>query len=262
MTPEDEHGGEQPLDAPRSTPVVRPVPLGPGNTPHAVVTYFNAHPVRPHMSTEPRAAPFPREVTTDRLRLVAADTASVDPFELYEVCREGAPDVDEVTRYLTWEPYGTVNEAFEFLDTCESDFEGGEAAHYAVYLGEGEPGAGEFAGMAGLSVDWDRRLGTLGTWFCKPFWGRGYSDERARALMRVAFDRLDLEAVAVTCHVENENSRRAIRKYVEAAGGREEGILRNHTRYRDGVADSYRFSVTREEWARNLGPRADADGKG
>jgi RimJ/RimL family protein N-acetyltransferase len=77
--------------------------------------------------------------------------------------------------------------------------------------------------------------------------------------MRVAFDRLDLEAVVVTCHAENEKSRRAIRKYVEAAGGREEGLLRNHTRYRDGVADSYRFTVTREEWAENLGQAVEAD---
>ena len=220
---------------------------------------MRARRLRVDMSTEARASLFPREVTTDRLRLVAADTESVDPFELYEYCREGAPHVDEVTRYLTWEPYGTVNEAFEFLETCESAFESGEAAHYAVFVGEGEPEAGEFAGMAGLAPDRDRRLATLGTWLRKPFWGRGYSGERARALMRVAFDRLDLDAVAVTCHAENEKSRRAIRKYVEAAGGHEEGLLRNHTRYRDGVADSYRFTVTREERAANQDP---GDGSG
>ena len=233
---------------------------------HGEATYFTVHRLRPHMSrsSEARVEPFPRVLTTDRLRLVAADTASVDPFELYEHCREDAPGIERVTRYLTWEPYGTVNEAFEFLDACESDFESGEAAHYAVFVGC-EPEAGEFAGMAGLGVEWDRRLGTLGTWFREPFWGRGYSGERARALMRVAFDRLGLEAVAVTCHTENEKSRRAIRKYVDAAGGREEGLLRNHTRYPDGVADSYRFSVTREEWAANLGPgsgvtSSDTDG--
>jgi RimJ/RimL family protein N-acetyltransferase len=216
------------------------------------------------MSTDPRAVLFPREVTTDRLRLVAADTETVDPFELYGHCREGAPNVEAVTRYLTWEPYATVNDAFEFLERCESGFEEGEAANYAIIPGESEPETGEFAGMAALSTDWDRRLGTLGTWLRKPFWGRGYSGERARALMRVAFDRLDLDAVAITCHAENEKSRSAVRKYVEAAGGREEGLLRNHVRYRDGVADSYRFSVTRAEWAASLGPGAEqgADGDG
>ena len=211
------------------------------------------------MSSGPRSSPFPRELTTDRLRLVAADTTTVDPFELYEHCREGAPDVEAVTRYLTWEPYGTVNEAFEFLESCASDFEAGEAAHYALFAGEAEPEAGEFVGMAGLGVEWERRLATLGTWLRRPFWGRSYSGERARALMRVAFDRLDLPAVAVTCHAENEKSRRAIREYVEAAGGREEGLLRSHVRYHDGVADSYRFTVTHEEWATTLGTANEGD---
>ena len=77
--------------------------------------------------------------------------------------------------------------------------------------------------------------------------------------MRVAFDRLDLAAVAVSCHAENEKSRRAIRKCVEAAGRREEGLLRNYRRYPDGVAASYRFTVTREEWAGNLGPESESD---
>lgn len=221
--------------------------------------YFTLYRLRPDMSSPPHAELFPRELRTGRLRLVAADTASVDPFELYEHCREGAPGIDEVTRYLTWEPYGTVNEAFEFLESCESDFEAGEAAHYAVFADEDEPGEAAFAGMAGLGVEWDRRLATLGTWLRKPFWGRGYSGERARALMRVAFERLDLDVVAVTCHAENERSREAIRKYVDAAGGREEGLLRNHTRYPAEVADSYRFTVTREEWAGNLGPESESD---
>lgn len=202
----------------------------------------------PDMSTGSRPELFPREVTTDRLRLVAA-AETVDPFVLYQHCREGAPHVEEVTRYLTWGPYATVNEAFEFLEACETDFETGDAAHYAVFVGEGEPESDEFAGMACLRPDWDRRLATLGTWLRKPFWGRGYSGERARALLEVAFDRLDLEAVVVTCHAGNETSRRAIRKYVEAAGGHEEGLLRNHARYGDEVVDVYRFSVLHEEWA-------------
>jgi len=251
--------GRKPRQSSRPSLPERPVVLA--NDSHGVGTYLTRRVPVAGMPMEARTAPFPREVTTDRLRLVAADTASVDPFDLYEVCREGAPNVDEVTRYLTWEPYGTVNDAFEFLEICESAFESGDAAHYAVHVGETEPESGAFAGMAGLSVDWDRRLGTLGTWLRRRFWGRGYSGERARALMRVAFDRLDLDAIAVTCHAENGNSRRAILKYVEAAGGREEGLLRNHTRYRDGVADSYRFTVTYEEWASNLGPRAEAGGE-
>lgn len=192
---------------------------------------------------------FPHELETDRLRLVALDGETLDPLDLYEHVRVGAPGIERVTRYLTWEPHEHPKETAEFLDGCAEQFAAGDGAQYAIYPREGEDGAGEFAGLGGFGVDWDRSLATLGTWFREPFWGRGYSGERARALLAVAFERLDLDCVAVTCDVENENSYRAITRYVERAGGWEEGRLRNHERYPDGPADVYRFTVTAEEWA-------------
>lgn len=200
---------------------------------------------------------FPRRLETDRLRLEVVTPETLDPFELYEHCNPDAPHVEAVTRYLTWEPHETPKVSFEFVREVGEQFEAGEAATYAVRPREGEEGAGELAGMAGISVDWDRHLATLGTWLRRPFWGRGYSGERAAAMFELAFDRLDLDVVAVTCHVDNENSYRAISRYVERAGGREEGVLRNHVRYPDGPADVHRFSVTSEEWAER---GAGADG--
>jgi len=53
--------------------------------------------------------------------------------------------------------------------------------------------AGEIAGFGGFSVDWEKRTAVLGTWLRKRFWGRGYSGERAAALVEVAFENLDLD---------------------------------------------------------------------
>ncbi|MFC7226712.1 GNAT family N-acetyltransferase [Salinirubellus salinus] len=190
---------------------------------------------------------FPAELETDRLHLRALTGETLDPLDLYEHVREGAPSIDRVTEFLTWDPHRHPNETREFLDACAEQFATGEGVQYALYPRAGEDGAGEFAGLGGFGVDWDRSVATLGTWLRQPFWGRGYSGERAHALMGVAFERLDLECVAVTCAVGNENSYRAISEYVERAGGREEGVLRNHERYPDGPADVYRFTVTAEE---------------
>jgi RimJ/RimL family protein N-acetyltransferase len=191
---------------------------------------------------------FPRELETERLRLIALDGETLDPLELYEYVGVDAPGVDRLTRHLTWEPHQHPNETLEFLDQCAEQFAADRGAHYAIYPREDETGADELAGLGGFGVDWDRSVATLGTWLREPFWGRGYSGERARALMRVAFERLDLDCVAVTCDVENENSYRAISRYVARAGGREEGVLRNHERFPDGPRDVYRFTVTSEEW--------------
>jgi ribosomal-protein-alanine N-acetyltransferase len=192
---------------------------------------------------------FPERIETDRLVLERLSHETLDLFEFYRVCSDanGDEDMTEVTRYMPWDPHETVNESKEFIDRCEEQWDEGEAATYVVRPREDEKGAGEFAGNAGFSIDWDRRTARLGTWLRKKFWGRGYSGERATALIEIVFERLDLEAVAVTHHADNEKSRRAIEKYVEAHGGRCEGRLRNWVPYGDRVADEYRYTITREE---------------
>jgi ribosomal-protein-alanine N-acetyltransferase len=196
---------------------------------------------------------FPDLVETDRLRLEALTTETVDPFELYEHVRVGAPHVEAVTEHLTWDPHETPRETVEFLETVTEEREAGEGATYAIRPRESEDGAGELAGVTGFSVDWDRRTVELGIWLRKRFWGRGYSGERAAALIEVAFERLDLEAVVVTVQAGNEQSRNAVSRYVEAHGGRHEGLLRNFQTDPTGdtSVDVHRYTITREEYREN-----------
>jgi ribosomal-protein-alanine N-acetyltransferase len=192
---------------------------------------------------------FPERIETERLVLEAATTETVDPLDLYEHVQEGAPHIDEVTEYLTWTPHETPKETAEFLELVTEERENDEGGTYVVRPKPGEGGAGELAGLTGIGVDWDTRTAELGTWLRKRFWGRGYSGERAAALLELAFDRLDLDAVVVGVHDGNEKSRKAVSRYVEAHGGRHEGLLRNFEATQDGsVADVHRFTVTAAEY--------------
>ena len=193
---------------------------------------------------------FPERIETDRLVLERLCHKHVDLHEFYRICSDadGSEEIDDVTRYMPWEPHTTINESREFIDGAEERWNEGESAGYVIRLAESEDGAGAFAGVGSLHPDWDRRTGGLGTWLRKRFWGRGYSGERAAALMELAFERLDLDCVAVTHHADNENSRRAIERYVEAHGGRCEGRLRNWVPYGDEVADEYRYTITQDEY--------------
>jgi RimJ/RimL family protein N-acetyltransferase len=192
---------------------------------------------------------FPDRIETERLVLEPFTTENVDLLAYYRHVSRDNPNIEEITEHLSWDPHETPKESLEFLKSQEEARAEGEDATYVVRPKEGEDGAGEFAGMAGLHPDWDRRTATLGTWLRKPFWGRGYSGERAAALMEVAFERLGLEVVTVTHEAGNEKSRRAIRKYVEAHGGQHEGLLRNGAPGSDGPVDLHRYTVTREQWS-------------
>jgi len=200
---------------------------------------------------------FPRTIETDRLRLEPRTPEHVDVHAAYRIC--SADDgIGEVTEYVTWDPHDHPKETHEFLERGRKKREENGTAAYAIRPREGEDGAGALAGFAGLSVDWDTRRGDLGIWLRKRFWGRGYAGERAAALFELAFDRLDLEVVRVTHDPENEQSRRAIEKYVDRFGGRREGTFRNFLAYADGtVHDQVSYSVTADEWRAAVDGMAD-----
>jgi RimJ/RimL family protein N-acetyltransferase len=188
---------------------------------------------------------FPEHIETDRLELEHLDE-SIDALELYAYC--SAEGMNDVTKYMPFDPHATPKETEEFLDGVAERWDEREGAAYAIRPKTGEENAGEFAGVGTLHPEWDRQVGKLGTWLRKPFWGRGYSGERAVALANVAFETLDLKLVEVTHHAANEKSERAVTKYMEELGGRREGLLRGFHSFDGEPVDAVRYTVTREEY--------------
>lgn len=191
---------------------------------------------------------FPETIETDRLRLDAIDHDSIDVFDLYDAYADD-PDLEEVMRYVPIDPFETVDDAVEFVENAIESRESGDAATYAIRPREPESESGAFAGTTTIFVHWDRRSAEFAIVLRKGFWGRGYSGERAEAFVELAFDRLDLEVVTVACAVENENSRRAIERYVDACGGRYDGRFRNAHVIDDEPVDLDRFSITSDQYA-------------
>jgi [ribosomal protein S5]-alanine N-acetyltransferase len=190
---------------------------------------------------------FPDRIETDRLHLERISHDTVDVFVLHELYSDGEA-TKELFEYWGSSPHETVKETFDYVDEAERRWDEADGAKYVIRPKEGEDGEGIIAGTTGLYPDWEKRSANLGILLDKRFWGRGYSGERADALLAVAFDRLDLELV-VAAHVDgNEKSRRAIEKYVERYNGQYEGLLRNWLPLTDTVADVHRFTISREEY--------------
>lgn len=196
---------------------------------------------------------FPPAAESPRLRYELVHPDRFDPYELYEHVNEDAPRIAELTRWMTWDPHDSPKVTAEFVADVGERYDEDEGVTYAIYPREGEDVAGAFAGTCGLTVEWDRRLGTLGVWFRPRFWGRGYSGERARTFAELAFEVLDLEVLAVTHDPANEKSGRAIEKYVDALGGRREGTVRNDIVIDGEPRDSVRYSITAGEYREATG---------
>lgn len=190
---------------------------------------------------------FPTELASDRLRYERLHPDDADPWELYQYVHEDAPNIDEITAHVTWDPYKTPKEAFEWVDRCGQQFDDGDGATYVIRPTHGDR-EGAFAGLTGVHPDWEKQRALFGIWLRKPFWGEGYSRERAGRMLELVFDRLDLEVVTVAHAPDNEKSRRAIEAYVDEYGGRKEGVLRNDILIDGEPRDSVQYSISKAEW--------------
>ncbi|EJN59324.1 GNAT family N-acetyltransferase [Halogranum rubrum] len=207
------------------------------------------------MTTDTRSL-FPFAIETDRLRLQRCTTV-LDPRDAYEYWGE-SDTIEEETRFLGWGRHATPKASHDALDSFQRGWDDGSKAIYAMTPHDGEPDAGEFAGTAMLFPDWESQSASLGIWLRKRFWGRGYAGERAAALLQLVFDRLDLDIVVVEHEPDNDQSRRAIEKYVERYGGRFDGTLRNWMTGDDGPVDICRYSISHAEWRDAVGDEREA----
>lgn len=190
---------------------------------------------------------FPERIETNRLNLERITHNSVDIFDLHELYSE-RDETKEMFEYWDSSPHQTMKETYDYVAEAERLWDNVEGAKYIIRPKSGKGGTEVIAGTTGLYPDWEKRSAGLGILLDEQFWGRGYSGERANALLSVAFDRLNLELI-VAAHIDgNEKSRRAISKYVEQYGGQYEGLLRNWLPLSDTVADVYRYTISREEY--------------
>ena len=198
---------------------------------------------------------FPEAFVTDRLEFRRFCHENISPGELYASTSSTTPTIEDETEYLPWDPLLTMKDASNRIDEFERKWKSRDRAEWIIVPRDGENGAGEIAGSTGIIARWEKDLAVLAIWLRKPFWGRGYSGERADALLEIAFERLDFGVVAVPLHSENAKSYRAVEKYVERHGGRYEGVLRHHAGRYDEPADHHRFSISRREYEEAGGAR-------
>ncbi|WP_432171825.1 GNAT family N-acetyltransferase [Streptomyces sp. 1222.5] len=133
------------------------------------------------------------ELRTARLRL--RPFADADAAPLYALHSSA-----HVLRYWDSPPWTETTRAQRFIATCRTIEEEGTGARMAV----DRVRDGAFIGWCGLS-NWnpDFRSASLGYVFDATAWGQGYATETAHAVLRWAFDTLDLNRVQAETDTRN-----------------------------------------------------------
>ncbi|MFI7430824.1 GNAT family N-acetyltransferase [Micromonospora sp. NPDC049836] len=177
---------------------------------------------------------------TARLRLRPFGDADAD--DLFALHRD-----PHVLRYWDAPPWREAERAERFIAACRQLAAEGTGARVAVDRAADQT----FLGWCGL-LRWnpEHRSATLGYCYRQAAWGRGYATEAAHALLRWAFDTLDLNRVQAEADTRNVASARVLEKL----GFVREGTLREDCVVNGEVSDSWVYGLIRREWQPSPAP--------
>jgi [ribosomal protein S5]-alanine N-acetyltransferase len=130
--------------------------------------------------------------------------------------------------------------AEDWIGSHPGQFERRESVTYAVTLRE----EGVLIGAVGLILDHANEVAELGYWIGKPYWGRGYASEAARALLAWGFTELGLHRVHASHFPRNPASGAVLRRI----GMRHEGRQREHVKKWGEHLDLERYGILRREF--------------
>lgn len=174
-------------------------------------------------------------LATERLRLRPPVASDAD--EIFRLVNDWA-----VVRMLSRLPFPYPKAvADEWIVRSAEELAAGRACHLVI-TGE-EDGRELLIGCVGLRLDTPRRVGHLGYWVGRRFWGHGVATEAAGRLVRWALANLALDRIEAHAAADNLASAAVLRRigFQPAGEGREPFLARG------GTVDVARFAATRED---------------
>ncbi len=152
-----------------------------------------------------------------------------------------------VLRYWDSPPWSDPARAETFIAACQQMAEEGSGARLAI----DRLSDGAFIGWCSLTR-WnpDFRSASMGYCLDGAAWGHGYATEAAGALLRWAFETLDLNRVQAETDTRNVASARVLEKL----GFEREGTLREDCVVNGDVSDSWVYGLLRRQWRPPPGP--------
>ena len=174
-------------------------------------------------------------IETDRLILRRAVREDAEPM-----FRNWASD-PEVTKYLTWPAYETVETAYPILDMWISEYEKPNYYQWMIELKE----LGEPIGSISAVRQNDRvEEAEIGYCIGSQWWHKGIMTEALSAVIEYLFTEVGMNRVAARHDPNNPHSGGVMRK----CGMKYEGTTRASDRNNQGLCDAAHYAILRSEW--------------
>ena len=147
----------------------------------------------------------------------------------------------EVTKFLSWPTYQSVDTAHEILGIWVPQYQDNTFYQWAVELKE----LGEVIGSISV-VNSDERVDMVEIGFCigRNWWGQGIMTEAFQKVIDFLFDEVGVQRIEAGHDPNNPASGAVQRK----CGLTYEGTLRRSIRSNQGITDKVVYAILKEEW--------------
>ena len=147
----------------------------------------------------------------------------------------------EVARYMSEPAWTAPSQADQYLISAQEGYRTGEV----LQLGIERQADQALVGVADLfHLHPTSRRGEIGYALGRPYWGKGYMHEALQALVRYAFETLDLNRLEADIDPRNSASAKSL----ERLGFRKEGHMPERWIVGDEVSDTDWYGLLRGEW--------------
>ena len=176
-----------------------------------------------------------KRIETSRLVLRPFEKEDAEPMY-----RNWASD-PEVTKFLSWSTYKSVEDAYSILDIWIPQYSDNTFYQWAIELKD----IGEAIGSISV-VNMDERVDMVEIGFCvgKAFWGQGIMTEAFQAVICFLFGEVGVQRIEAGHDPSNPASGAVQRK----CGLVYEGTLRQSIRSNQGITDKAVYAILKEEW--------------
>ena len=172
---------------------------------------------------------------TPRLILRRAQISDAEPM-----FRNWASD-PEVTKYLTWPTYMTVEAAYPVLDRWVKAYEKDDSYHWMIVLKDlGEP----IGSISVVNHRDDIAEAEIGYCIGRHWWHKGIMTEALTTVMDYLFDDVGMNRIEAKHDVNNPHSGGVMKK----CGMQFEGTSRQSDRNNQGICDLSTYAILYSDW--------------
>ena len=147
----------------------------------------------------------------------------------------------EVMRYWSTPPLADREAAANLVKKIQEDWKRRLILKWGIALRTDDQLIGS---ITLFNLDFNHRRAEIGYALGREFWGQGYMNEALIALLKYAFEDLNLHRIEADVDPRNTASI----KTVERLGFQREGYLRERWQINGEIQDAYFYGLLRQEW--------------